>query len=194
MRGSVISVRLAEGTAARVEFLVPEGSQAPENDDEYYGVPVEQEINKSLNLSGRKEVLAYGVDRYNEACRGIVKRYATEWRTTVRRIGRWVDMDDAYYTMDASFMQSVWWVFKQLWDKGLIYEDHKVVPYSVGISTALSNGNNVTITTGTSGAQYFSIPAWMRAIVLAASGFAPVTSRGLTMGICVCYRGVRTTR
>jgi isoleucyl-tRNA synthetase len=104
-----------------------------------HGVPVEQEINKALNLSGRKEVLAYGVDRYNEACRGIVKRYATEWRATVRRIGRWVDMDDAYYTMDPSFMQSVWWVFKQLWDKGLIYEDHKVVPYSIGLSTPLSN-------------------------------------------------------
>lgn len=104
-----------------------------------HGVPVEQEINKSLGLSGRKEVLAYGVDRYNEACRGIVKRYAKEWRTTVRRMGRWVDMDRAYYTMDATFMQSVWWVFKQLWDKGLIYEDHKVVPYSTGLSTPLSN-------------------------------------------------------
>jgi isoleucyl-tRNA synthetase len=104
-----------------------------------HGVPVEQEINKALGLSGRKEVLAYGVDRYNEACRGIVKRYANEWRTTVRRIGRWVDMDHAYYTMDAAFMQSVWWVFKQLWDKGLIYEDYKVVPYSIGLSTPLSN-------------------------------------------------------
>jgi isoleucyl-tRNA synthetase len=104
-----------------------------------HGVPVEQEINQALALSGRKQVLAYGVDKYNEACRGIVKRYAHEWRTTVRRIGRWVDMDNAYYTMDPSFMQTVWWVFKQLWDKGLIYEDYKVVPYSTGLSTPLSN-------------------------------------------------------
>ncbi len=104
-----------------------------------HGLPVEQEINKQLNISDRKQVLALGVDTYNEACRGIVKRYTGEWKRTVRRMGRWVDMENAYYTMDPAFMQSVWWVFRQLWDKGLIYEDHKVVPYSVGISTALSN-------------------------------------------------------
>ncbi len=104
-----------------------------------HGLPVEQEINKQLNISDRKQVLALGVDTYNESCRGIVKRYTSEWKRTVRRMGRWVDMENAYYTMDPAFMQSVWWVFRQLWDKGLIYEDHKVVPYSVGISTALSN-------------------------------------------------------
>ncbi|MFO0651352.1 MAG: isoleucine--tRNA ligase [Polyangiales bacterium] len=104
-----------------------------------HGLPVEQEINKQLNISDRKQVLALGVDTYNEACRGIVKRYTGEWKRTVRRMGRWVDMENAYFTMDPAFMQSVWWVFRQLWDKGLIYEDHKVVPYSVGISTALSN-------------------------------------------------------
>ncbi len=104
-----------------------------------HGLPVEQEINKQLKISDRKQVLALGVDTYNEACRGIVKRYTSEWKRTVRRMGRWVDMENAYYTMDPAFMQSVWWVFRQLWDKGLIYEDHKVVPYSVGISTALSN-------------------------------------------------------
>ena len=104
-----------------------------------HGLPVEQEINKQLNISDRKQVLALGVDTYNEACRGIVKRYTSEWQRTVRRIGRWVDMENAYYTMDPTFMQSVWWVFRQLWDKGLIYEDHKVVHYSIGVSTALSN-------------------------------------------------------
>ena len=104
-----------------------------------HGLPVEYEINKSLNLNSRKEIIAYGVDKYNEACRSIVKRYTSEWKRTVRRIGRWVDMDNAYHTMDAAFMQSVWWVFRQLWDKGLIYEGYKVVPYSVGISTPLSN-------------------------------------------------------
>ncbi len=104
-----------------------------------HGLPVEQEINKQLKVSDRKQVLALGVDTYNEACRGIVKRYTSEWKHTVRRIGRWVDMENAYFTMDPTFMESVWWVFRQLWDKGLIYEDHKVVPYSVGISTALSN-------------------------------------------------------
>ena len=80
-----------------------------------------------------------GVAQYNAACRGIVKRYSEEWKTTVRRIGRWVDMDHPYFTMDVAFMQSVWWVFKELFQKGLIYDGYKVVPYSTGISTSLSN-------------------------------------------------------
>lgn len=104
-----------------------------------HGLPVEQEINKQLGVATRREVLALGVDTYNEACRGIVKRYTSEWKTTVRRVGRWVDMDNAYFTMDPTFMQSVWWVFKRLWDEGLIYEGYKVVPYSIGISSPLSN-------------------------------------------------------
>ena len=104
-----------------------------------HGVPVEFEINKTLNLHSRKEILEYGVDRYNAACRGIVDRYSNEWKKTVKRIGRWVDMENAYFTMDVEFMQSVWWVFQSLFDKGLIYEGLKVVPYSTGVSTPLSN-------------------------------------------------------
>lgn len=104
-----------------------------------HGLPVEYEINKKLELDSRKQTLALGIDKYNAECRSIVKRYSEEWKATVRRIGRWVDMEDPYYTMDASFMQSVWWVFRQLWDKGLVYEGHKVLPYSVGVSTPLSN-------------------------------------------------------
>ena len=104
-----------------------------------HGLPVEYEINKTHQLESRKQILEMGVDRYNAACRGIVKRYSHEWKKTVRRVGRWVDMENAYFTMDPSFMQSVWWVFKELWKKGLIYEGYKVVPYSVGISTPLSN-------------------------------------------------------
>ncbi|HEX4926248.1 MAG TPA: isoleucine--tRNA ligase, partial [Bdellovibrionales bacterium] len=104
-----------------------------------HGLPVEYEIDKTLKIENRKQVFAMGIDKYNEACRGIVTRYSKEWRKTVERVGRWVDMDNAYYTMQPEFMQSVWWVFKQLWDKGLVYEGYKVVPYSVGCSTALSN-------------------------------------------------------
>ncbi|MBS1958602.1 MAG: isoleucine--tRNA ligase [Bdellovibrionales bacterium] len=104
-----------------------------------HGIPVEFEINKTLNLHSRVDILEYGVDKYNAACRGIVDRYSTEWKKTVKRMGRWVDMDNAYFTMQVEFMQSVWWVFKQLFDKGLIYEGMKVVPYSTGISTPLSN-------------------------------------------------------
>ncbi len=104
-----------------------------------HGVPVEFEINKTLNLHTRKEILEFGVDKYNAACRGIVDRYSTDWKKTVKRMGRWVDMDNAYFTMQVEFMQSVWWVFQELYKKGLIYDGLKVVPYSTGVSTPLSN-------------------------------------------------------
>ena len=104
-----------------------------------HGIPVEFEINKSLKIDSRQQVLEMGVDKYNAACRSIVDRYAHEWKKTVTRVGRWVDMENAYFTMDIEFMQSVWWVFQEMYKKGLIYEGYKVVPYSVGISTPLSN-------------------------------------------------------
>ncbi len=104
-----------------------------------HGLPVEYEINKAHKIESRKDVLNMGVAQYNSLCRGIVKRYSEEWKTTVRRVGRWVDMENPYFTMDVSFMQSVWWVFQEMHKKGLIYEGYKVVPYSVGISTPLSN-------------------------------------------------------
>jgi isoleucyl-tRNA synthetase len=104
-----------------------------------HGVPVEFEINKSLGLQSRKDILNYGVAKYNAACRSIVNRYAHEWKRTVHRMGRWIDMDHPYFTMDVEFMQSVWTVFKRLFEMGLIYEGYKVVPYSTGISTPLSN-------------------------------------------------------
>ncbi|MDR3607015.1 MAG: isoleucine--tRNA ligase [Oligoflexia bacterium] len=104
-----------------------------------HGLPVEYEINKAHKIESRKDILKMGVANYNAACRSIVKRYSEEWKKTVRRVGRWVDMEKPYFTMDVSFMQSVWWVFKQLHEQGLIYEGYKVVPYSVGISTPLSN-------------------------------------------------------
>ncbi|MFZ9595528.1 MAG: isoleucine--tRNA ligase [Bdellovibrionia bacterium] len=104
-----------------------------------HGLPVEYEINKTYRLESRKQILEMGEAKYNAACRSIVQRYSQEWKKTIRRVGRWVDMDHAYFTMDVSFMQSVWWVFQELWKKGLIYEGYKVVPYSMGLSTPLSN-------------------------------------------------------
>lgn len=104
-----------------------------------HGLPVEYEINKTHKIESRKDVFKMGVAEYNTACRGIVKRYSEEWKSTVRRVGRWVDMENPYFTMDVEFMESVWWVFQQLFKKGLIYEGYKVVPYSTGISTSLSN-------------------------------------------------------
>lgn len=104
-----------------------------------HGLPVEYEINKTHKIESRKDVLKMGVKNYNNLCRSIVKRYSEEWKVSVRRVGRWVDMENPYFTMDLSFMQGIWWVFGELYKRGLIYEGYKVVPYSVGISTSLSN-------------------------------------------------------
>lgn len=104
-----------------------------------HGLPVEFEMEKELGLAGRHEVEEYGVGRFNEACRGIVSRYTKEWQQVIERTGRWVDFENSYRTMDTSFMESVWWVFNQLWEKGLIFEGHRVMPYSWRISTPLSN-------------------------------------------------------
>ncbi|MFQ5600884.1 MAG: isoleucine--tRNA ligase [Candidatus Krumholzibacteriia bacterium] len=104
-----------------------------------HGLPVEFEMEKELHLASRRDIENYGVARFNESCRGIVLRYVTEWRKTVRRMGRWVDFDNDYKTMDPSYMESIWWVFKQIWDKGLIYEGFKVMPYCPRCATPLSN-------------------------------------------------------
>ena len=104
-----------------------------------HGLPIEFEIEKKLGIKTRQEVLDMGIDKYNEECRSIVMKYSTEWRQTIQRLGRWVDMDNDYKTMDVGFMESVWWVFKQLWNKDLVYEGTKVMPYSAGCGTPLSN-------------------------------------------------------
>jgi isoleucyl-tRNA synthetase len=110
-----------------------------------HGLPIEMLTEKDLNLSGRKQILEYGVDKFNEACRSGVLRYVNEWEKTTKRLGRWIDFKNDYKTMDLKFMDSVWWVFKQLWDSGRVYEGVRVVPYSWRLSTPLSNfeaGNN----------------------------------------------------
>ena len=104
-----------------------------------HGLPVEFEVEKQLGLKGRRDIEEYGVGKFNETCRSIVLRYTEEWRTIVTRMGRWVDFDNDYKTMDVSYMESVWHVFKTLWEKGLIYEGYRVVPYSWRIGAPLSN-------------------------------------------------------
>mmetsp|Transcript_17003 Transcript_17003/g.39032 ORF Transcript_17003/g.39032 Transcript_17003/m.39032 type:complete len:1175 (+) Transcript_17003:190-3714(+) len=104
-----------------------------------HGLPVEQEIDKMLNIKFRDQVLEMGIDKYNEKCRSIVQRYTKEWESTVTRLGRWIDFENDYKTMDLTFMESVWWVFSQLWEKDMVYQGFKVMPYSTGCSTVLSN-------------------------------------------------------
>ena len=104
-----------------------------------HGLPIEHEIDKQLGMSAQQAVEEMGVGGYNDQCRAIVQRYVSEWRHTISRLGRWIDFDEDYKTMDPWYMESVWWVFKQLWDKGLIYEGVKVMPVSTALGTPLSN-------------------------------------------------------
>jgi isoleucyl-tRNA synthetase len=104
-----------------------------------HGLPVENEVEKELGIASKSEIERYGVARFNESCRGIVLRYTKEWEQIVERIGRWVDFHHGYRTMDLAYMESIWWVFRQLWDKGLVYEGHKIMWYCPRCATPLSN-------------------------------------------------------
>mmetsp|Transcript_22495 Transcript_22495/g.73069 ORF Transcript_22495/g.73069 Transcript_22495/m.73069 type:complete len:1150 (-) Transcript_22495:209-3658(-) len=104
-----------------------------------HGLPVEYEIDKKLGIKGKDDVMKLGIDKYNEECRSIVMRYSKEWEKTVKRVGRWIDFERDYKTMDVTFMESIWWVFKSLNDKGLVYRGFKVMPYSTTCNTPLSN-------------------------------------------------------
>jgi isoleucyl-tRNA synthetase len=104
-----------------------------------HGLPVEYEMEKELGISGKSEIEAYGVAKFNEACRSIVLRYTSEWQQIVSRMGRWVDFEHDYKTMDPDYMESIWWVISQLWEKGFLYEGYNILPYSPALSTPLSN-------------------------------------------------------
>jgi isoleucyl-tRNA synthetase len=104
-----------------------------------HGLPAEVEAERLLGISGKAEILAMGIEKFNAACRESVLRYTHEWRDYVTRQARWVDFDNDYKTLDTSYMESVMWAFKQLWDKGLIYQGFKVLPYCWRCETPLSN-------------------------------------------------------
>jgi len=104
-----------------------------------HGLPIEMEVQKKLNLEDPQQIDEFGIDKFNEACRTQVQTNTENWEKITRKIGRWVDFENDYKTMDIDFMESVWWVFKELWTKGLIYQDYKVLPYSWAASTPLSN-------------------------------------------------------
>ncbi|MCR5385789.1 MAG: isoleucine--tRNA ligase [Treponema sp.] len=103
-----------------------------------HGLPVENLIEKELGLNSKHEIENYGIDKFNEACQASVLKYTSEWRKTITRMGRWVDFDNDYKTMNPEFMESIWWVAKSLWDKGLIYEGKYILPYCPRCSTVLS--------------------------------------------------------
>jgi len=104
-----------------------------------HGLPVEFEIDKKLKITGPEDVMRMGIEAYNKECRSIVMKYSGEWERVVGRMGRWIDFKRDYKTMYPWFMESIWWVFQQLYRKGLIYKDFRVMHYSTGCTTPLSN-------------------------------------------------------
>ena len=104
-----------------------------------HGLPIENIVEKQLEISGKKQIEEKGVDVFNNACRSAVMTYAGEWGKTVERIGRWVDFEHSYKTMDTAYMESVWWAMKQIWEKGLLYEGRKVLMYCPRCETPVSN-------------------------------------------------------
>ncbi|KAL0890842.1 hypothetical protein Bca101_014825 [Brassica carinata] len=104
-----------------------------------HGIPVEKLVDEKLGVKLKSQVLQIGIDKYNEEARSFVSLYVEEWEKVITRSGRWIDFENDYKTMDLSFMESVWWVLAQLFDKKLIYRGFKVMPYSTGLKTQLSN-------------------------------------------------------
>src|SRR6202022_2676905 len=104
-----------------------------------HGLPAELEVQRQLGISDKAQIEEMGIEKFNEACRASVLKYTNEWRAYVTRQARWVDFDNDYKTLDPTFMESVIWAFKQLWDKGLAYEGNRVLPYCWNDETPLSS-------------------------------------------------------
>jgi isoleucyl-tRNA synthetase len=104
-----------------------------------HGLPIEYEIEKELHIKTTDEILAFGIDNYNEACRNIVMRCSDTWEKTMGRLGRWMDYKNCYKTCDKNYMNSIWWTFKQLFNKNRVYQGVKIMPFSTTCGTALSN-------------------------------------------------------
>jgi len=104
-----------------------------------HGLPIESLIQKENNLNTKKDIEAFGIKNFNKAAKASVFRYDADWKEVIPRTGRWVDMEDQYTTMDNNFMESVWWGFKRLHDKGLVYENFRSMHISPALETPLSN-------------------------------------------------------
>jgi isoleucyl-tRNA synthetase len=104
-----------------------------------HGLPVELEVERELGISSKQEIEEYGIAEFNARCRESVFRYVEEWDRLTERIGFWIDLDDAYRTLDNDYIESVWWSLRRIWDDSRLYEGHKVVPYCPRCGTALSS-------------------------------------------------------
>ncbi len=104
-----------------------------------HGLPVELEVERELGISSKAEIEAYGIAEFNARCRESVFRYVEDWNRLTERIGFWIDLDDAYRTLDNPYIESVWWALREIWDADRLYQGHKVVPYCPRCGTALSS-------------------------------------------------------
>ena len=104
-----------------------------------HGLPVEIEVEKQLGLSGKEQIDAYGVEEFNKRCKDSVFTYVDEWEKLTERMAFWVDLDEAYVTMKSDYVESGWWILKQFWDKDLLFQGYKVVPYCPRCGTPLSS-------------------------------------------------------
>jgi isoleucyl-tRNA synthetase len=104
-----------------------------------HGLPVEVEVEKALGITNKHEIEDFGIEAFNQRCRESVQRYVEDWSALTARIGMWIDTADAYWTLDNEYIESVWWVIRQMWDRDLVYEGFKVVPYCGRCGTALSS-------------------------------------------------------
>jgi len=136
-----------------------------------HGLPVENEMEKEFKVSGKQQIEKLGIHLFNEACRSIVLRYTGQWETIVNRMGRWVDFVNQYRTMDPPYMESIWWVFKRIWEKDLIYRGFRVQPYCPRCATPLSNfemnegyrdvsGPSITVTFPVAGDEKTKFLVW----------------------------------
>lgn len=104
-----------------------------------HGLPVENLAEKELGLKNKQDIEKMGVAKFNDYCKSIVLRYAEEWKKTIHRVGRWVDMEHDYKTMEPDYMETIWWIFKNLWDKKLVYKGYKAMHICPRCGTTLSN-------------------------------------------------------
>jgi len=104
-----------------------------------HGLPVELEIEKKLGINSKDEIEEIGIEKFNSLCRESVMKYEEDWKKLTERIGFWLDMDNAYFTFKDEYIETVWWILKSIWDRDLLYEGHKIVPYCPRCGTPLSS-------------------------------------------------------
>src|SRR3954469_6647347 len=162
-----------------------------------HGLPVEVAVEKELGFSGKPQIEDFGIEAFNQRCRESVQRYVEDWSALTSRIGMWLDLSDAYATMSNEYIESVWWLFHELWDKELIYEGSKVVPYCGRCGTALSShelgqpGAYQDITEDSVYVRFPVVDADFDLLVWTTTPWTLVSNVGAAVGTDIAYVRVR---